>query len=143
MLLANDIQEVARVIDRIELFCFEENINPQQGLRFSLALDELITNVLSYGLAGRSDGEITLFVRYEHDALHAEISDNGPPFDPFSQDLQPPKGSIEERTVGGLGIALVKAVMDKCEYRRDGAINRLNIAMKLSANEPPKRECEN
>lgn len=133
MLLANDIQEVARVIDSIEAFCVEQSINPQQGLRFSLALDEIITNILSYGLAGRSDGKITLLVEHKQNALHAEIADNGPQFDPFAQDLQSPSGSLEEREVGGLGIALVTAVMDKLEYRRDGEVNRLNIAMKLSA----------
>lgn len=132
MLLDNDIQEVARVIDRIELFCDEENIMPSQGLRFCLALDELITNILSYGLTDRKDGKITLVVDHKDGALHAEIADNGPPFDPFAVETPVPLGSVEERKVGGLGITLVKAVMDRLEYRRDGDLNRLNIAMKLS-----------
>jgi len=131
MNLANDLQEVARVIDRIELFCEEESIMPQQGMRFCLALDELITNILSYGLAGRPDGEITLTVEHFDGALQAEIADNGPQFDPFAVEVLPPTGTIEEREVGGVGIALVKAVMDRREYRRDGTFNRLKLSMKL------------
>ena len=133
MVLANDLQEVARVIDRIELFCAEENINPQQGLRFCLALDELITNILSYGLVARSDAEINLRVDHKNGAMQAEIADNGPPFDPFAEDIPIPSGPIEDRKIGGLGLTLVKAVMDDLNYRRDGNINRLKISMTLSA----------
>ena len=133
MLLSNDLQEISRVIDSIEMFCADEGIMPQQGLRFSLALDELITNIVSYGLSDRSDGEISLSVQHKDGALHAEIADNGPQFDPFSAQIASQSGPIEERNVGGLGIALVKAVMDRLEYRRDGGFNRLNISMKLAA----------
>jgi serine/threonine-protein kinase RsbW len=131
MLLANDVQEVARVIDRIELFCDEESIMPQKGLRFSLALDELITNILSYGLADRTDGQISLTVDHSDGMLHAKIADNGPQFDPFAAEVHAPTGTIEERKVGGLGIALVKSVMDHLEYRREGGFNRLKLSMKL------------
>ena len=133
ILLANDLQEVARVIDRLELFFVEEDIAPQQGLRFCLAIDELITNILSYGLVDRTDGEISLAVEHREGALLAEIVDNGPKFDPVSTETQAPSGSLEEREAGGLGITLVKAVMDSLEYQHDGGCNRLKIKMKLPA----------
>ena len=133
MVLANDLQEVARVIDRLEVFCADEGIILQQGLRFCLALDELITNILSYGLAGREDGVITLSVEHRAGALHAELADNGPPFDTLGSEIDAPSGSIEERDVGGLGIALVKAVMDRLEYSHDGGLNRLCMEMKIQA----------
>jgi anti-sigma regulatory factor (Ser/Thr protein kinase) len=131
--LANDIQEVARVIDRLELFFVEEDIAPQQGMRFCLAIDELITNIMSYGLVDRSDGEISLTVEHREAALHAEIVDNGPEFDPFSKEVHAPSGTLDERKIGGLGITLVKAVMDSLEYQYDGGFNRLKIKMKLTA----------
>jgi serine/threonine-protein kinase RsbW len=133
MALANDLQEVARVIDRLEVFCAEEEIVPQQGLRFCLALDELITNILTYGLVGRDDGVITLTVEHRDGALHAELADNGPPFDPSAADVDAPSGSVEDREVGGLGIALIKAVMDRLDYRRESGFNRLKMEMKISA----------
>ena len=133
ILLANDIQEVANVIDRLELFFVEEAIDLKQGLRFCLAIDELITNILSYGLVDRSDGAVSLLVEHRDGELHAEIADNGPKFDPFSVETHAPSGSLAEREVGGLGIVLVKAVMDSLEYQHDGGFNRLKIKMKLSA----------
>jgi len=133
MALANDLQEVARVIDRVETFCAEEDIVPQQCLRFGLALDELITNILSYGLVGRDDGVITLTVEHRDGALQAELADNGPEFDPFASEIHAPSGPVEDREVGGLGIALIRAVMDRLDYRREGGFNRLKMEMKISA----------
>jgi anti-sigma regulatory factor (Ser/Thr protein kinase) len=133
MALANDLQEVARVIDRLEVFCAEEDIVPQQGLRFCLALDELITNILSHGLVGRDDGVITLTVQHRAGALHAELADNGPHFDPLTAEINAPSGSVEDRQIGGLGIALIRTVMDRLDYRREGGFNRLKMEMTVSA----------
>ena len=133
MALANDLQEVARVIDRLEVFCAEEDIVPQQGLRFCLALDELITNILSHGLVGRDDGVITLTVQHRAGALHAELADNGPQFDPLTAEINAPSGSVEDRQIGGLGIALIRTVMDRLDYRREGGFNRLKMEMTVSA----------
>ena len=98
-----------------------------------MAIDELITNIMSYGLVDRSDGEISLTVEHREAALHAEIVDNGPEFDPFSKEVHAPSGPLDERKIGGLGITLVKAVMDSLEYQYDGGFNRLKIKMKLTA----------
>jgi len=131
MSLANDVQEVARVINTLEEFGAEQGIAPEQALRFGLALDELITNVISYGLAGRSDGTIRLLVEHSSGVLTAELIDDGPPFDPFSAEIEAPAGAIEDRQVGGLGLMLVKTIMDRLDYQRDGAFNRVRMEMKL------------
>ena len=55
MSLANDIQEVGRVIDTLEEFGAAQGISPGEALRFGLVLDELITNIVSYGLVGRPE----------------------------------------------------------------------------------------
>ncbi len=133
MSLMNDVQEVGRVIDSLEEFGAAHGIAPEQSLRFGLALDELITNIISHGLAGREDGTIRLIIEHGEGVLSAELIDDGPPFDPLEADIEAPTGSIEERKIGGLGIALVKASMDRLGYRRDGGLNRLNMEMNLKA----------
>ena len=133
MSLANDIQEVARVIDSLEEFGAENGIPAQQSLRFGLALDEIITNVISYGLAGRCDGIITLAIEHRDGALHAQVDDNGPAFDPLAAEAVPPAGDIETRAVGGLGLTLVKSFMDRLDYRRVDGFNRLTMEMKVKA----------
>jgi len=133
MSLKNDVQEVGRVIDSLEEFGAELGIPPEQSLRFGLALDELITNIISHGLVDREDGTIRLSIEHRDGVLSAELVDDGPPFDPLQAEIEAPAGDIEERRIGGLGIALVKASMDRLGYRRDGGFNRLNMEMKLKA----------
>ena len=133
MSLANDVQEVARVIDSLEEFGAANGIPPGQSLRFGLALDELITNIISYGLAGRGDGVITLAIEHHDGTLRAELDDNGPPFDPLAAETTPPTGDIETREVGGLGLTLVKSFMDRLDYRRVDGFNRLTMEMKVKA----------
>lgn len=131
--LASDIQEVGRVIDALEEFGAGRGIAPDQSLRFGLALDELITNIISYGLAGRSDGTITLEVEHSGGMLTARLCDNGLPFDPFAAEIEAPSGDIEHRKVGGLGVTLVKKLMDHVDYRRDGGFNHVTLELKLKA----------
>lgn len=133
MALANDVQEVARVIDSLEEFGAENGLPADKCLRFGLALDELITNVISYGLAGRSDGIITLVIEHRDGVLHAELADNGPAFDPLAAETTPPDGDIETREIGGLGLTLVKTFMDRLDYRRADGFNRVSMEMKVRA----------
>ncbi len=133
MSLANDIQEVGRVIDSLEEFGAENGIPPGEALRFGLALDELITNVISYGLAGRSGCTIRLMVQHENGILRAELVDDGVPFDPLTAEVELPEGDIEDRKVGGLGLTLVRKIMDRLDYRREDGFNRLKMEMNLKA----------
>ena len=133
MSLTNDVQEVARVIDTLEEFGAENGVPVSQSLRFGLVLDELITNIISYGLAGRSDGTISLAIEHRDGVLHAELADNGPPFDPLAADAKPPGGDIETREVGGLGLTIVKSFMDRLDYRRVDGLNRLTMEMNVKA----------
>ena len=133
MSLALDVQEVGRVIDRLEEFCAEEGIPAAQGLRFGLALDELITNIISYGQQKDASGEIRLAIEHKAGALVADLVDRGAPFDPVKADTEVPDGPLEQRRPGGLGLTLVKSVLDRFEYQRDGDINRLQLEMKLKA----------
>lgn len=133
MSLSNDVQEVGRVIDSLEEFGAENGIAPDQSLRFGLALDELITNVISYGLAGRADCTIRLVIEHGDGVLRAELLDDGVPFDPLTAEIDLPEGDIEDRRIGGLGLTLVRTIMDRLDYRREDGFNRLKMEMKLKA----------
>lgn len=133
MSLANDVEEVGRVIDSLEEFGESHGVPRDQCLRFGLALDELITNIISYGLAGRGDAVITLCIEHAEGALRAELADNGPPFDPLTAEIDVQDGPMEDRKIGGLGLTLVRTLMDRLDYRREDGFNRLKLEMKLKA----------
>jgi serine/threonine-protein kinase RsbW len=131
MSLENDLREVGRVIDSLEEFGERIGVPQQQVLRFALALDELITNIISHGFSGCKGCTIRLIVEHRDGVLSAELVDDGPPFDPFAAEVEAPTGDLEHRRIGGLGIALVKNVMDQFGYDRDGGFNRVSVKMKL------------
>ena len=94
----------------------------------NLVLEELGLNVMDYGY---DDGihEFEIVLTSEPDTLTIEIIDDGRPFDPLS-DTPPPvlEGSIEDRPIGGLGVHLVRELMDELHYRREQGRNHLTLA---------------
>jgi len=87
----------------------------------NIALDELLANELSHGMRGGDAGPVTVEVELDQERLTATITDDGPPFDPFRQAAPDTTLSVDERPIGGLGIHLVRELMDEVSYeRRDG-----------------------
>jgi serine/threonine-protein kinase RsbW len=116
--LKNDLAEIQLLAEAVELF-WEEKELPQKALfQVNLALDELLTNTISYGYP--EGGEYALLVRLtleEEKDLIIEIRDDGFPFNPLEREEPDISQDIEERPIGGLGIHLVRQMMDEIEYR--------------------------
>lgn len=102
---------------------------PESSVRaFQVVFDELLTNAIDYGLQDQTDPMLQVSVRSTWPALDAWIIDNGLAFDPLHDAASPDLNlSLEDRQIGGLGIHLVKSLMDEAEYRRDGGYNRLHL----------------
>jgi serine/threonine-protein kinase RsbW len=93
-----------------------------------LALEEAVANVINHAFAGvPAPHRIAVALAIEDDRVAAEIIDNGRPFDPSAApepDRTPP---LESRDIGGLGIHLIRRMMDRVEYRRAAGENRLRL----------------
>jgi serine/threonine-protein kinase RsbW len=93
-----------------------------------LAADEAASNVIEHAYAGIPDGELELRCGVERDTLTIILLDHGKPFDPSS--VRPPnvKADLSERQVGGLGIYLMRKLMDDVRYEKLGNRgNRLTL----------------
>ncbi len=99
---------------------FAETYALPGGVRRSVnvALDELLANELSHGMAGRDAGSVTVEVELDQERVTVTITDDGPQFDPFSQAPPDTTLSVDERPIGGLGIHLVRELMDEVSYQR-------------------------
>ncbi|HEY3917427.1 MAG TPA: ATP-binding protein [Stellaceae bacterium] len=130
--IANDLAELARVAAKIDEFCMAQGISADCNFKLNVALEELLTNTISYGYDDERAHEIALVVARDGDEIVAELSDDGRPFDPLQArppDLDSP---IEERRIGGLGVHLVKTLMDKVDYvHRDGR-NRVTLRKRIT-----------
>lgn len=125
--VVNDVSAVSRATEQVEAFCRGRGIGDTVARKFTLALDETLTNAVSYAFP--EGGRHSIAVRIEHRAgyLTAVVSDDGAPFDPLSQATPDVHAPIAERKVGGLGIHLLRTLMESVAYRRQGGHNELTF----------------
>lgn len=100
---------------------------------FHVALDEILSNVVRYGFSSQgSSGRIEIELRLEPETFEMVILDDAPPFNPL--EAEPPDTSLDldKRPVGGLGIEIVRRLMDVTEYQRvDDGRNRLTLRRRI------------
>jgi serine/threonine-protein kinase RsbW len=134
--LRNDLAELERLGTAVEAFGTRHGLSSTTIFDVHLALDEILTNVVSYAYDDRREHTITvrLGMRDAHDLrqLEAQVEDDGRPFNPL--EAAPPNidAPVEERPIGGLGIYLVRRVMDDLEYRRQQGKNLLVMRKTLA-----------
>ncbi len=121
------IEEMERLAAVVEDFGEGEDWPPALTFQVNLALEELWLNVLNYGHE-RGLHEVCIRLVSETDALTIEITDDGKPFDPLiDAPLPDTTGGLGDRDIGGLGIHLVRTMMDELEYRREEGKNHLTL----------------
>ena len=130
-----DVNEPRKAVERFERFALEHDLPMGLTFKFQLALDELLTNVVSYAFEEDAEAPvITLAVRLTDDQLEARLVDNGRPFNPMRDAPAPDLDlSAEDRRVGGLGIHLTKAFVHALSYERVDGWNRLYLVQPLAA----------
>jgi anti-sigma regulatory factor (Ser/Thr protein kinase) len=131
--LRRDKAEISRLAALAESFGQAQGLSDDDVMAINLVLDEVITNVIDYGFEGvDGEPEIRLTLTLEGDELTIQVEDNGRAFDPLQAappDLEAP---LEDRPVGGLGIHLVRSVMNTVEYDRRGGRNVLTMHKTIS-----------
>ncbi len=119
--LQNRIAEVARLVDAVESFGTHAGLSPDLTYRLTLSLDEIVSNVIRHGYSDTNDHVVEVRLSVHDGVVTSVIEDDGHPYDPRESpepDLSMP---VEQRGPGGLGIFLVRQMMDSIDYaRRDG-----------------------
>lgn len=102
------------------------------------ACEEVIVNIISYAYPSGHQGQIEISVKSSPKVfIEVTISDFGKPFDPLSVPDPDTGKPIEERQIGGLGIFLVKNMMDDVKYTRDRGVNIIKLVKRLDL---PKKQ---
>jgi phosphoserine phosphatase RsbU/P len=96
----------------------------------NLALDEILTNIISYGFTDNLEHEIRVRLSVRPGEIKAEVEDDGQSFNPLAAPEPHTAEALEERSIGGLGIHLVRTLMDGLEYKRPAGRNILTIRKK-------------
>ena len=94
-------------------------------------MEEAVVNVIDYAYPEGTEGEITISIMTDGKTLHCQIKDAGRPFDPTAEERADTTLSAEERQIGGLGILLVRELMDTINYERVEGQNVLTLTKRL------------
>ena len=100
--------------------------------KVNLVLEELGLNILSYGGSGTDRRpEIEIVLTSEDDSLTIEVLDDGQPFNPLADAVEPDiEAILDDRPIGGLGVHLVRTLMDDLSYQRAAGRNLLKMVSK-------------
>jgi len=101
------------------------------GWPFQVALDEAMSNIVHHGLSGRAgESEIEVEFRLVGSDVEIVLADDAPPFNPLELAEPDTRQDLDDRPVGGLGVALVRKLMDVVEYERREGRNHLRLRRK-------------
>lgn len=123
IVLTNQLTELERVAHEVEAFGQAQGLDAKLIANVSLAVDEIVTNVISYGYPEGGAHAITVRLALCAHDLVIEVEDDARPFNPL--EIAPPDLSqaAADRAIGGLGLHLVRKMMDRLEYRREQGKN--------------------
>ncbi len=97
--------------------------------KIQLALEEALVNICNYAYP-EEPGSAEVSCKQDNSRFIIEIIDSGIPFDMTSMPAPDLPSSIEKRKIGGLGIFLIKKMVDEVNYRREGSFNILNLTIR-------------
>ncbi len=139
LLISADIGEIARVQEAVAGLAGEAPLPPRASHVLSVALDELLSNVIVHGYGGQAVGQ-SIGIRIEREAskVRVEIVDRARPFDPTTADTPDLGGALESREIGGLGIHLVRTLVQGLSYDRGPGENRTRFTVPIGAADLPK-----
>ena len=102
-------------------------------LRLTLLVEELFTNTVVHGHGIDTDEPVYLAFEIQPGSIALTYEDTAHPYDPFARVRVPDDSlGVEERPVGGLGVALVAAIAERVEYARVGGKNRISLVIPIS-----------
>jgi len=132
LLVPGSPEGIRQAAEGLDSFWGGHGLSRGETWPFHVALDEALSNIVHHGLLGREGpAEIEIEIRILGREIEIVIVDDAPPFNPLEVAEPDTARSLEERSVGGLGIALVRKLMDVVEYERRAGRNRLRLRRRL------------
>jgi anti-sigma regulatory factor (Ser/Thr protein kinase) len=125
--LKNDQCELDTLCQELEKFGKSLKLSKKCILEINLALDELFTNIISYGFRDNLEHLVKIQIMRDNGTLTMCVEDDGIPFNPLEAEEIELPSDIESYNVGGLGLHFVKKLMDQVCYERCEGKNKLTL----------------
>jgi len=129
--IKNDHSELGRVVQLFQEFYSKNNLPAKITNSIDLVIDEVLNNIITYGYVDQEEHEIDIQISIMNRQLILKIEDDGIEFNPTEIAEADTKSSIEDRAIGGLGIHLIRNVMDEVRYSYKSKKNNLTMKKKI------------
>ena len=130
--IKNDVHEVKRFSEFMKSAIGKLNVDTSLARQLRLAVEEAVVNVIDYAYPIDSEGDIIINMMYDGNTLRFQIIDTGVAFDPTAKQRTDTTLSAEDRQIGGLGILLVRELMDSINYERIDGKNTLTLIKNIN-----------
>jgi phosphoserine phosphatase RsbU/P len=131
---SRDLEAVDTILDRLA----EQARLPSDAMsQIRIVCDEVLTNVIAHGFQDEAAHDITVSIEVAGQRFVLTVSDDGVPFDPLAVPSPDTSRPLEQRTAGGLGIHLVRHLVDQMTYERRGDRNVLTLVKAIDRRPPP------
>ena len=127
LLIKNDVHDVSKFSTFMKSVMEKLNIEKSLARQLRLAVEEAVVNVIDYAYPAGYEGDIEIQIMSDGKTLKTIIIDSGVAFDPTAKEKADTSLSIEDRQIGGLGILLVRELMDTINYERENGKNILTL----------------
>ena len=132
LVIKNEISEIGKLATFIEELGEELVLTPDLIFNLNLALEEAVTNVILYAYPKEEQKDIFISANMSDNILIFVLTDSGKEFDPTKVPDADITLSAEEREIGGLGVFLIRQIMDTVEYQRIDEKNVLSMSKQLN-----------
>ena len=129
----NDLCELRRLPQIVESFSAEHTFSDSLRSDLYLVLEELLINIISYAYDDEKKHKIQMHMTVEKNVMIVQLIDNGQPFNPLLVSAAKPSKKLSEQIIGGLGIHLVKNLMDESFYERKDHLNIFTLEKKIDS----------
>jgi len=127
LLIKNDVHDVSKFSTFMKSVLEKLDIEKSLARQLRLAVEEAVVNVIDYAYPAGQEGDIEIQIMSDGKTLKTIIIDSGVAFDPTAKEKADTSLSIEDRQIGGLGILLVRELMDTINYERENGKNILTL----------------
>jgi len=132
LILQHNVQQVTQLASFVSEVCEAVGLDMATTMKINLAIEEAVVNVMNYAYPAGTVGNVTIEVKSNGSEVSFIIIDSGTPFDPTAKPEVDITLSAEDRSIGGLGIHLIRQIMDHINYERTNGHNILTLIKKLS-----------
>lgn len=127
--LKPELSDIEHLFRMVETFGATNGLPEPKIYVVNLMIDELVTNIVTHGAAGRDSLQADIVLQVSDDGITLTVEDEGAPFDPTAAEAPDVKAALEDRPVGKLGLHFVNTLADDVAYRLKDGRNHLTVRL--------------